>query len=206
MGKYTALIFDMGNVLISFSFEKMLSQVASTTELSVDTVKRLFMEDGTGIKYERGELSSKDLYNMLSEHAPAPFDFDKFIEAGCDIFNPRPEMVQIVKHLKAKGIRLLLLSNTNEAHYNYIAKHFDFLPLFDHHILSYELHHVKPEKEIYQAALFHANAQPHECFYIDDIPDYVSAAGKLGIKGHVYESHPLFLEALQKEGILQFHE
>ena len=202
MGKYSTVIFDMGNVLISFSFEKMLSQVASTAKLPVETVKRLFMEDGIGIQYERGDVSSKDLYNILSEHAPASFDFDKFIEAGCNIFSPRPEMVQIVKRLKTKGMRLLLLSNTNEAHYHYIAKHYDFLPLFDHHILSYEEHHVKPEKEIYQATLFHANAQPRECFYIDDIPEYVSAAEKLGIKGHVYESHPLFLEALQKEHIL----
>ncbi|MCB1066678.1 MAG: HAD family phosphatase [Simkania sp.] len=202
MGKYSAVIFDMGNVLISFSFEKMLSQVATTVQLPVEKVKSLFVEEGIGIKYERGEVSSRDLYNMLSEHSPVPFEFTKFIEAGCDIFTPRSEMVQIVKQLKAKGIRLILLSNTNEAHYQYISKHYDFLPLFDHLILSYKVHRVKPEKEIYQEALFHANASPHECFYIDDIAEYVHAARKLGIKGHVYESHPLFLEALQKENIL----
>lgn len=202
MGKYSTLIFDMGNVLISFSFEKMLSQIATTAGLPVDQVKSLFMEDGVGIKFEKGEVSSKDLYDLLSEHAPAPFDFDQFIEAGCNIFDPRPEMVEIVKKLKAKGLRLILLSNTNEAHYHYISKNYDFLPLFDHFVLSYELHCVKPEKEIYQAALLHTEAEPEECFYIDDIPEYVQAARKLGIQGHVYESHPHFLKTLQTEEIL----
>jgi len=202
MGKYSTLIFDMGNVLISFSFEKMLSQVAATSGLPVDHVKSLFIEDGVGIQYERGEVSSKDLYDLLSKHAPAPFSFDQFIEAGCNIFEPRPEMVKIVKKLKAKGLRLILLSNTNEAHYHYISKNYDFLPLFDHLALSYKLHRVKPEKEIYQAALSLADVEPKECFYIDDIPEYILAARKLGIQGHVYESHPHFLKTLQTEEIL----
>jgi len=202
MGTYQTVIFDMGNVLISFSHEKMLKQVAQASHLSLETIQDLFLKQGLGLKLEKGEISSQDIYKALSKLSSQPFQYDELIHAGCDIFTSRPEMVETVKQLKRQGLRLLLLSNTNESHFNYILKNYDFLPLFDHWVLSFKLHRVKPEKDIYEAVLSEARTPPENCFYVDDIPEYVAAASELGIQGHVYQTFPQFVKALKNHNIL----
>lgn len=202
MGKRQAIIFDMGNVVISFSHKKMVEQVSKVTHLPVEKIHELLIQSGLGLQYERGEVTSRDLYQILREHAPKPFDYEHFIEAGCNIFTPRPEMIEVLKRLKEKGLYLLLLSNTNEAHFDYISKRYDFVSLFDAHLLSFRLKKMKPEKEIYEAAILASKTPIEGCFYIDDIPEYVAAAKTLGLEGHVYRSFPLFIEALRAEQVL----
>ena len=94
------------------------------------------------------------------------------------------------------------LRNTNEAHFDYISKRYDFLSLFDAHLLSFRLKKVKPEKEIYEAAIMASKTPREHCFYIDDIPEYVAAAKALGLEGHVYQNFPLFIETLKAEQVL----
>ena len=43
-------------------------------------------------------------------------------------------------------------------------------------VLSYEVKAMKPQPEIYQAALDMAGCRPEECFYTDDIAAYVEGA------------------------------
>ncbi len=53
-------------------------------------------------------------------------------------------------------------------------------------MLSYELGMVKPEPEIYLEAARRAGCRPDECVFIDDMPENVEAAAKLGMAGVVY--------------------
>lgn len=202
MATYCTLIFDMGNVLISFSHEKMLNQIADLANVSLQTIQTLFLQQGLGLQLEKGTISPIEAYKALLEYSPIFFPFNEFIRAGCDIFSPRPEMTAIIKQLKQQGFRLLLLSNTNSAHFEYIQKNYDFLPLFDYWILSFKFKDVKPSKAIYEFTLSKAKAPPEKCLYIDDIPEYVAAAQKLGIQGHVYRSYPEFLALIKNHHLL----
>ena len=202
MNHYKTLIFDLGNVILSFSHEKMYAQVAHLCGLSVDTIKELFLDSRIGVQYERGLISSNEIFSLLCEKSGKALDYSEVMTAGSDIFIPRPEMFELVKTLKKQGYHLILLSNINEAHYQFIDKQYDFFDLFNHLILSIEVKAVKPEKEIFDQALKRASCSPHECYYIDDIPEYVHAAEKLGIKGHVFTSPALLLEDLQAHKIL----
>ena len=64
--------------------------------------------------------------------------------AFADIFTPNTELWPILEKLKAEGSRLVLISNTNECHFDYALSHFAVLKLFDHFILSYEVGACKP--------------------------------------------------------------
>lgn len=202
MDRYKTLIFDLGNVIISFSHDKMYTQVARLCEMNVDTIKDLFEESRIGMQYERGLVSSEEIISFLSEKSGKTLDYSEVMGAGSDIFTPRHEMVDLLKALKKKGYRLILLSNTNEAHYEFINREYSFFNLFDHLILSYEVGAVKPESAIYEHALKHASCSPHECYYIDDIPEYIEAAAMLGIRGHTFTSPSHLYHELHEEGIL----
>jgi HAD superfamily hydrolase (TIGR01509 family) len=47
---------------------------------------------------------------------------------------------------------------------------------------------MKPQPEIYQAAIECAGCRPEECFYTDDIPEFIEAAKRLGIDAVQFES------------------
>jgi HAD superfamily hydrolase (TIGR01509 family) len=53
---------------------------------------------------------------------------------------------------------------------------------FDGYTLSYKVGVQKPGEAIYRDAVAKAGCEPRECFYTDDIQDYVEAARRIGIQ------------------------
>jgi HAD superfamily hydrolase (TIGR01509 family) len=178
--------FDLGNVLIFFSFPKMLSQMSECTGMTVDEIQKLLFQTSVREQYEKGEIHTEDLYRLFLKSAPRPFTLHEFLAAFSNIFTPNTELWPLVEALKEKGIRLLLLSNTSECHFNYVYSHYPILRLFDHHILSYEVGSWKPDLQIFQKALQHAECTPEECFYTDDVPEFIHSARKAGLPGEVF--------------------
>ncbi|QVL57112.1 MAG: HAD family phosphatase [Simkaniaceae bacterium] len=199
---YKTIIFDLGNVLVNFSHEKMFDQVASLTGIPSESVYELLFEERTGLQYERGLISTEEIYQLIQKRASITFEISELIEAASTIFTPSIEMEPLVKKLKNKGYRLILLSNTFEPHFNYIAENYSFLPLFDHLILSYEFGYAKPEKKIYEEAIKQAKCLSSECFFIDDRLENIRAAEILGIKGHHFRTPSLLMDDLIRCGIL----
>ena len=59
-----------------------------------------------------------EVYAVARDRAGLTCSKEEFVDAFCDIFWPNPPMVDLIPRLKASGYRLVLASNTNEAHYN----------------------------------------------------------------------------------------
>ena len=60
---------------------------------------------------------------------------------------------------------------------------------------------MKPEPEIYQAAIARAGCRPEECFYTDDIARFVTAARSLGIDGVEFQSAAQLQGEMKARGI-----
>jgi putative hydrolase of the HAD superfamily len=93
-----------------------------------------------------------------------------------------------LKKTKASSFspRLVLLSNTDSLHFEYIREAFPEIFIFDEYVLSYETGSLKPETEIYNNALKQAGISPEEAVFIDDLEENVKAADRLGMKGILY--------------------
>ena len=189
MTKYTkAIIFDIGNVLIHFDGERMLRQISQVLGISESQVIDLYVHQELGSHYEKGLVTSEEFYQRFSQLAHQSHVDTAFWKAFCDIFKPNPEMETLIRELKERGQRLILLSNTCEAHFDYIHKQFELLALFDRAILSYQVGARKPERAIFEAAVKAAGVPPEQCFYTDDITAYVSAARELEIPAVTFTS------------------
>ena len=195
-------LFDLGNVIMVFSHDRMFRQIADLCGLDFEAVKEFFIDQGVGLAYERGAISSQEVHQLACEKAGKEVDFDAFMDAGSNIFFPRDEVITLLHDLKKRGYRLILLSNTSEAHYRFISKRYSFLSLFDGLTLSFQVGVAKPNVAIYTHALNLAKCSPEECFYIDDIPEYVAAAEKLGIQGHIFQSPSHLVKNLREYQIL----
>ncbi len=195
------LISDLGGVLVDFSHQRMCEQIAKVCELSAESVMKILFEQRSlqcsfGEQLERGDLTVEELHSYLSTFTRQSIDFQSLLYAACDIFSPNEGMINLLQQLKKRNVRLVLLSNTCEAHFEFVKNNFDFLNLFDAFILSYEIKARKPEKEIYLKALEAAQCSAAECLYIDDILEYVDAAKQIGIPSVRFTTTDQFIKHL----------
>ncbi len=180
------IYFDLGNVLCFFSRAKMIGQLAACSGIEPQIIKKLLIEKKLQSRYEKGQINTKELHALFLSLAPRPLSYELFMRAITDIFHPNKELWSVVEQLKDQGIRLILLSNTCESHYQWIDSNYPILKLFDKQILSFEIGLVKPDPLIFQKALTFANCEPQECFYIDDIKEYVDSARAEGLNSEVF--------------------
>ena len=194
------IFFDLGNVLVFFSLEKMFKQLAECTKIPEELLreghfnKRDFLQ-----KYETGQLTSEELFRALQSQSSHNFSIREMMSAMADIFTPNAELWPFVEKLKSQGSKLVLISNTNECHFNYIYSHYPILKLFDRFILSYEVGACKPHPLIFEKAMLEARGQT---FYTDDIPAFVDAGRFAGLDAEIFTDVPSFHRHLKDRNIL----
>ena len=106
----------------------------------------------------------------------------------------------LVEQLRRR-YRMLVLSNTNAIHFEMVRDTYPLLRHFDHYVLSYEVGALKPEPAIYREAVRHARCEPGECFFTDDIPDYVEGARREGIDAVRFTGYEALCGELRARGI-----
>jgi putative hydrolase of the HAD superfamily len=196
------VIFDLGNVLVFFSFEKIIAQVSSLTGLSPQAIHELLVRRELHGAYESGKISSENIYQIFLKESPKPFTPQEFFFAASNIFQPNDSIFPLLKTLKKKDLRLVLLSNTSPAHYDFLTPRLPILNLFDAKVLSFEVGALKPHPRIYSAALEAAQCSPQECFYTDDIPEYILAARTYGIDAEVFTDVKTLQEQFRQRSLV----
>ena len=195
------VLFDVGNVLLFFSHDRMERQLGQVYGHTPREVHRRLFESGLVHDYDRGRLSTKELFASLATGVPATVDYETARAAAYRIFEPNEDIFPIVEALKRDGLRLLLLSNTCEVHSSYFLEAFEQFRLFDDRVLSHEVGFAKPEDGIFHEALRRSGCAPSECLFVDDTPEYVQAAVRHGMKAAVYSDVPALLSSLRSVGV-----
>lgn len=194
-------LFDMGNVLLHFSHDRMCQQMGQLCRKSGDDLRRLLFDSGVQWEFERGLLTAEEFHKTFHSLVGTGVDFEELIHAASDIFELNRPMVPLLEGLKAQEYRLVLFSNTSVWHYQFIRKRFEVLDCFDDYVLSYEVGAIKPEPEMYRAALRTIRCAPQECFYTDDIPRYVEAGRKFGLDAEVFTDTDQLSRLLTARGV-----
>jgi putative hydrolase of the HAD superfamily len=192
----------MGNVLIRFSHDRMRRQLAEATGLTTDDVRELLLEHALFSEYDRGTIDDAAIVQRFERRAGRALDSAALLRAMSDIFWPMEGMTEVVRSLKAKGHRLVLLSNTCRPHVEFVNREFpEVLAPFDAMVLSYEARALKPEDAIFEAAKERIECAPEHCFYTDDIAAYVEAGRKHGLQGSVFTGAQALVAELAERGI-----
>lgn len=193
--------FDMGNVLVHFSHERMCRQMADVCGLTSAGVRQLLFDSGLQAEFEKGRITEQSLHARLEQQSQRKLDFDALVHAASDIFERNAAIEPVITSLKAQGRRLVLLSNTSLSHFRFVRERFDILAAFDAYIVSYEVGAMKPDGAIFEAALAEARCAASDCFYTDDIADYVAAGRRHGLQAEVYTSVEALKDQLRERGV-----
>jgi glucose-1-phosphatase len=193
-------LFDMGNVLLFFSHDRMCAQMGALCGRTAAQIWETVMDSGLQARFECG-LPPDEYHRLFEEAIGERVHFDDLLRAHSDIFWPNEGLVPVLAALQSCGIRLVLLSNTDSAHFAFCRRTFDVLNRFDDFVVSYRVGAMKPADEIYQAAIEVMDCAPHECFYTDDIAGYVERARAFGLEAETYTSVKKLMSDLASRGV-----
>ena len=194
-------LFDMGNVLVHFCHDRMCRQIGTLCGRTGPEIRQWLLGSGLQWEFERGLVSPGEIHRRLEEVTGARIEPAQLADAASDIFSPNTPLLPVFDELKSRGHRLVLLSNTNVWHFEFVRQRFDVLRHFDDFVLSHEVHAMKPDPAIYRRALEVIGCDPADCFYTDDVPDYVNAAREYGIDGEVFTDVELLIRQLARRGV-----
>jgi putative hydrolase of the HAD superfamily len=196
--------FDLGNVLLGFSHEQAARQMAELAGCSYALAWEVVF--GTGrleLAYEVGELSSPQFHDLFCQQTNTQPPYEEFLLAGAAIFTPFQQSWDIVSELKSRGHRLGILSNTCDAHWQYCAANYSLLLReFVVECLSFRVGCMKPQAMIYENAIAKAECDAEEIFFVDDRPENVAGARKLGIDAVLFVSPEQLRADLQQRELL----
>jgi len=181
--KYSAIVFDLGQVIVPFDYINFVEKVNKHKPGSGEKFLQLYKDNySTHRDFEKGLLPEQEFISIMLNYLDHIIDGETFCKYWSDIFTPDEKVISLLPQLKQK-YKLYLISNTNSIHKKYGFQHYEFLKLFDKLFLSHEMKHIKPEEEIYRAVEKISGFPSEEHIFIDDILEYVEAAKKIGWDG-----------------------
>ena len=182
------VIFDIGNVLVSFDPYKYVLKYGYDEETSQEIFKIVFL-DKRWPQLDRGTLLGEDYMKSLIEANPKyEREIIQTFSNWYDMLKVKEDSVEFLKELKQKGYKIYILSNFAGKEYERLEKENDFFKLIDGKIISYAVKKIKPEKEIYDLLLNTYNLKAEECVFLDDLQNNIDGAESVGIHGIVFKN------------------
>ncbi|MGY3051943.1 FMN phosphatase YigB (HAD superfamily) [Pedobacter sp. UYEF25] len=205
------VIFDFGNVIFEIDFEKAQQSFA---DLGIINVGDFF-----------GHKAHTSLFDELETANISPTEFRAAIRTKVNNANLSDEQIdgawnslligsfeennRVLLQMKQR-YRTFLLSNSNEIHYdwiiNYIKREFNFEnydDYFERVYFSQQMKLRKPNREIFEQVINDNHLIPAETLFIDDSPQHLEGAKKLGLQTLLMTEKPSNLGGfLKANGLL----
>ena len=163
------IVLDWGGILIDLDEGR---SIRAFHDIGAHKVARYVEEcrvEDMFLQLERGDIDTAEFCRQARLHDPGYQGTDAQL---CHAWNVLlagipSHRLQRLEMLK-KGYRLFLLSNTNESHWQYARRFWQPEQYFKRIFLSYEMHQVKPDEEIFSQMLREGGLQAGETLFIDD--------------------------------------
>lgn len=177
------LIFDFGDVFINLDKHGAMQHALDL--FGLETFEDAMI--ATNMQYEVGNISTSEFIAFYKSKFPN-LSVTDIIDAWNYIINDFPKYrLDFIEGLaQKKEFKLILLSNTNAMHIDFIKKNVsfydDFKNCFDMFYLSQELQLRKPNAAIFEFVLKENNLIAKECLFIDDTKVNTDTAERLGFQ------------------------
>lgn len=190
------IIFDMGNVLLSFNPEIPLNAFLQSEE-DRDIIRRELFKGPEWEQGDYGYLTNSERYEPVSRRVPERLhkQLKQCVEEWDICMKPIPNAKKFCEYAKEKGYHIYVLSNADNTFYRYFPR-FAETEYFDGVMVSSDVHMIKPEIRIYRHFLKTYSLAAEECLFIDDREENINGAMETGMKGFVFKGD---FEIIKKE-------
>ena len=206
------LLFDFGGVLINIDYQltveavRRLSRAGHGAEFTQASQAELFD------RLETGHLTAQDFRAGLRRHYDLTGTDEELDAAWHAMLLDLPaERLALLADLRRQGHQTALLSNTNGLHIAEINRRLaaayglqnGIADCLDRVFYSQEVGLRKPGEAIFQHALREMNWRAEDVLFIEDSPQHVATARRLGLRV-LHLAPPLTLTAALPEAIRVF--
>jgi len=197
-----AVLFDVGNVLITWHPENLFRKV-----IADDARRAWFLENvvpmdwhmnhDAGVTFAENRKGPLERFPEFADEIHA-FDtrFDEMLG------EPIAETAAVVEELQQKGMPLYALTNMPQEKAQMV---FSKIPVWRHirdAVISGDEKMVKPDPAIYRLALDRMGLTAPEVFFTDDSAANIAAARDLGFVTHLFDRPETLRPALVAAGVL----
>jgi len=177
------VIFDLGNVLISFIPSEYLKKKNYPSTIRNTILTDIFQSEEWK-KLDNGDIAVNEAIDSIAlrsalkrEEIALVFNF------RADIMFPLDDNVRLLPELKKQGFGVYYLSNFPLDIFEEIKNDYYFFRHFDGGIISSEVKLSKPDARIFRYFIDKYSLNAGECLYIDDIEENVREAESMGMLG-----------------------
>jgi 2-haloacid dehalogenase len=180
------VVFDIGNVLVEWQPERHYDSV-------IGAERRAGMFAAVDLhaindNIDRGapfratvEKAADDFPEFKAEILMWYFDWIKMAAPAI------PHSVALLRALRAKGIRVIALTNFGIESFEFAETKYPFLTEFDKTYVSGRMGCVKPHSLIYEMVEAGEQAQPDRLLFADDRQENIDMAASRGWQTHLFE-------------------
>ena len=192
------LVFDLGNVLISFRPSEYLDQKNYPENIKTKILSEIFGSK-EWVMLDNGTINTRQAIDSIAAHSSLKKEeIAHIFNLRSELLFPLDENVRLLPELKKQGFRLFFLSNFPLDLYEEVKTGYYFFKYFDGGVISAEAKVSKPDSRIYDILLKKYSLTPEECLYIDDIEINVKAGEAAGMKGLVTFGSPAISKEIEK--------
>lgn len=183
------VIFDLGGVLVDFhpfeGMEKLGFSEDALKSFADNIYGSGFWEDCDRVPYTEEQIRAEYKKRLPGYEK----EVDLFWDNLTVVTGVRDYAHKWLKELKDRGLKLYVLSNYGKASFEINSKIYDFLPMMDGMVVSYEYEKVKPEAELYEILLDKYDINRENAVFIDDRMINVEGAINVGLKAIIFDDY-----------------
>lgn len=199
---YSALIFDIGRVLLDWQPEYLAKQLSPHPKAADALLAAV--QNKIWTEFDRGTASIKDIVQSMN------FDDQELSFHLEELLHKIPHHLPIIESMNNlfddaanQSLKTYLLTNMPAPFLSVIVQKHAFFKKSSGVVASCVIKKIKPEPEIYHYLLQHFNIDPTQALFIDDIEDNVYAATTFGIDGIVCKNHEEVLNIAKQINLIR---
>lgn len=178
----TAVIFDMDGVIADSEYFNVKAKHIQLQQAGVD-VDWHYHDKFLGTTHEFMWTEMKKEFNLKEE---VPYYIDQWVKVRKQLIEeeglkPMPGVVDLIRDLKKKGLRLAVASSSLKEDIMSNMKLFGITDCFDAFVSGSECENGKPDPEIFLKAASTLGKEPKECVVVEDSTAGVQAAKSAGM-------------------------
>jgi len=176
------VIFDVGGVLLDYRWKNMIMDYGYSQEQAEISGLRI-LDHPLWREMDRGTYTEEEVIEKYKEMFPEDTDMIDYFFSHMELLHiTRPQLYPEIEKLFDAGYNVYILSNYSTRLFKTHTKDIPFIDKCQGVVVSCDVHMMKPEREIYDYILGKYNLDPSETIFLDDMPQNVEAARKVGIK------------------------
>ena len=192
------IIFDLGNVLISFRPSEYFDKHRYPAVIKATILSDIFGSK-EWLMLDKGEITTPEAIDAISLTSSLKREeIVHIFNLRTDLMFPIDQNVKLLPELKKQDFRLYYLSNFPLDIFEEVKNGYYFFKYFDGGLISAEAKSSKPDRKIYEILLEKYSIKPEDCLFVDDIEINVKTAEDIGMTGLVTYGLPEISKLIEK--------